>query len=158
MSSLSKSCLANLFCNALFSLVGLIGNRKIILGHSFLVLLSCTLWITLLECCHIEMLSTLSKTNTSGTGTKGAFHSTQNSRNFVWYSKWNRPFRFGPMGIFGNEYCCPFRSVRPKCLFPFDKILSPLLLFPSLLTRTMTKRAVAWVGSVQPECTVPLGH
>ena len=29
-------------------------------------------------------------------------------------------------------------------------------LFRILLTRTITKRAVAWVGSEQPECTVPL--
>ena len=29
-------------------------------------------------------------------------------------------------------------------------------LFCILLSRTITKRAVAWVGSVQPECTVPL--
>ena len=30
-------------------------------------------------------------------------------------------------------------------------------LFCILLTKTVTKRAVAWVGSVQPECTVSLG-
>ena len=37
------------------------------------------------------------------------------------------------------------------------KLFSPVLLFCFLLTRTITKRAVAWVGSVQPECTVALG-
>ena len=36
-------------------------------------------------------------------------------------------------------------------------MLSPVPLFCILLTRTITKRAVAWVGSGQPECTVPLG-
>ena len=67
---------------------------------------------------------------------------------------------WGPTRIFGNEYCCPlwpvwsFWSVGPKCTFPFDKILSPVPLFSSLLTRTITKRAVAWVEYVQPECTV----
>ena len=83
------------FAMLYFLLWGWLATEKIILGHSLLVLLSCTLWITLLECCHIEMLSALSKTNTFGTGTKGAFHSNQNSRNFVWYIKWNRPFWFG---------------------------------------------------------------
>ena len=34
--------------------------------------------------------------------------------------------------------------------------LSPVPLFCILLARTITKRAVAWVGSVEPECTVPL--
>ena len=32
-----------------------------------------------------------------------------------------------------------------------------MTLFCILLTRTMTKRTVAWVKSVQPECAVPLG-
>ena len=41
--------------------------------------------------------------------------------------------------------------------FHLPKLLSPVPLFCILLTRTITKRAVDWVGSVQPECTVPLG-
>ena len=41
--------------------------------------------------------------------------------------------------------------------FHLTKLLSPVPLFCILLTRTITKRAVAWVGSVQPECTGPLG-
>ena len=41
--------------------------------------------------------------------------------------------------------------------FHLTKLLSPVPLFCILLTRTITKRAVDWVGSVQPECTVPLG-
>ena len=40
--------------------------------------------------------------------------------------------------------------------FHSTKLLSPVTLFRILLTRTITKRAVAWVGSEQPECTVPL--
>ena len=40
--------------------------------------------------------------------------------------------------------------------FHSTKLLSPVSLFRILLTRTITKRAVAWVGSEQPECTVPL--
>ena len=41
--------------------------------------------------------------------------------------------------------------------YHLTKLLSLVPLFCILLTRTITKRAVAWVGSVQPECTVPLG-
>ena len=37
------------------------------------------------------------------------------------------------------------------------KLLSPVLLFCILLTRTMTKCVMAYVGAVQPECTVLLG-
>ena len=40
--------------------------------------------------------------------------------------------------------------------FHLTKLLSPVPLFCILLQRTITKRAVAWVGSVEPECTVPL--
>ena len=40
---------------------------------------------------------------------------------------------------------------------PFNlSLLSSVPLFCILLTRTITKRGVAWVGSVQPECTVSL--
>ena len=42
------------------------------------------------------------------------------------------------------------------CSFPFEKIVVSSALFCILLTRTITKRAVGWDGSVQPECTVPL--
>ena len=41
--------------------------------------------------------------------------------------------------------------------FHLTKLLPPVPLFCILLARTITKRAVVWVGSVQPECTVPLG-
>ena len=42
-------------------------------------------------------------------------------------------------------------------LFHLAKLLSPVTFFCFLLTRTITKCVVAWVGSVQPECTIPLG-
>ena len=41
--------------------------------------------------------------------------------------------------------------------FHLTKLSSPVPLFCILLTRTITKRAVARVGCMQPECTVPLG-
>ena len=41
--------------------------------------------------------------------------------------------------------------------FHLTKLLSPVPPCCILLTRTITKRAVACVRSVQPECTVPLG-
>ena len=41
--------------------------------------------------------------------------------------------------------------------FHLTKLLSPVPLFCILLTRTITKPAVAWIGSVQQECTVSLG-
>ena len=41
--------------------------------------------------------------------------------------------------------------------FHLTKLFSPALLFYVLLTSIITKSAVAWVGSVQPEYTVPLG-
>ena len=41
--------------------------------------------------------------------------------------------------------------------FHLTKLLSPVPLFCILLTRTITKPAVAWIGSVLQECTVSLG-
>ena len=38
--------------------------------------------------------------------------------------------------------------------FHLTKLLSPVPPFCVLLTRTITKQAVAWVRSVQPECTL----
>ena len=43
--------------------------------------------------------------------------------------------------------------VGPKCPFPFEKIVVP----STALLYSATKRAVAWVGSLQPVGTVPLG-
>ena len=41
--------------------------------------------------------------------------------------------------------------------FHLAKVLSPALIFCALLlSRTITKRAVGWVWSVQPECTASL--
>ena len=95
---------------------------------------------------------------------KGRFPFSPKFRKFRLEIKWNGPFRFGPTGIFGTSFegaplwpVLSFRSVRPKCPFPFDKLLSPVPLFWILLTRTINKLAVVWVGCVQPECTVRLG-
>ena len=41
--------------------------------------------------------------------------------------------------------------------FHLTKLLSPVPLFCILLTGTITKPAVAWIGSVLQECTVSLG-
>ena len=41
--------------------------------------------------------------------------------------------------------------------FHLTKLSPPVPFFCILLTRTIPKRAVAWVGYVQPECTIPLG-
>ena len=52
-----------------------------------------------------------------------------------------------------GHFCRSDRNVP----FHLTKLLSPVPHFCILLTRTITKRAEAWVGSVQPEFTVPLG-
>ena len=53
-----------------------------------------------------------------------------------------------------GHFCRSDRNVR----FHLTKLLSPVPLFCILsLTRTITKRAEDWIGSVQPECIVPLG-
>ena len=85
----------------------------------------------------------------------GAFHSTQN---FGWGVKWNGPFRFGPTGIFGTSLVKVVHFDRSSHFGRSDRNVPFHLtvpLFCILLTRTITKRAVAWVA-VQSECTVPL--
>ena len=49
-----------------------------------------------------------------------------------------------------------FRRSDRNVSFNLTKLVTPAPLFCILLTRTITKRAVAWVGSVQSECTVPM--
>ena len=77
----------------------------------------------------------------------GTSQSTQNSGNFGWYIQWNGPLWFAPTGI----WRCMVHFDRSEGNVPFHltKLLSPVPLFCILLTRTITKRAVAWVGSVQ---------
>ena len=99
-------------------------------------------------------------------GPKGTFHWTQNSGNFGWFIKINGIDYFG---LVWPEYSEPALMVvhfdwsghfgwsDQKVPFHLTKLLSPVPLFCILLTRTITKRIVAWVRSVQPECTVPLG-
>ena len=95
---------------------------------------------------------------------RGTFHSTQNSGISVGTSNGTDQF-----GLVRPEYSRPaikavhfdrsghFGRLDRKIPFHLTKLLSPVPLFWILLTKTITKRAVAWVGSVQPECTVPLG-
>lgn len=73
--------------------------------------------------------------------------------------KSNAPFWFSPTGITTLTNPLILISHTKLCPFPFDNFLwlSLVPLFGILLTRTITKCAVAWVWSVQPECTVPLG-
>ena len=76
-----------------------------------------------------------------------AFHSTQNSGNFGWYIKWKGPFRFGLTELLGTSFeggpLWPFG--RWYWNVPFlTKLSSPVPLFCILLTRTITKRAVAF--------------
>ena len=92
-------------------------------------------------------------------GMQGAFHSTQNSRNFGWLEQ-NIIF-----GLVLPEYWGPALKVvhfdrsgylvRSDQNVPFHltKLLSPVQLFCILLTRTITKCVGVWVGSVQLECT-----
>ena len=85
----------------------------------------------------------------------GAFHSTQN---FGWGVKWNGPFRFGPTEIFGTSLVKVAHFDRSSHFGRSDRNVPFHLtvpLFCILLTRTITKRAVAWVA-VQSECPVPL--
>ena len=85
---------------------------------------------------------------------RGAFHLTQNSGNFGWHIKWNGPFRFGPTGIFGTSFeggplwpVWSFRSVGPKCPFPFDKIVVPstALLHPAYKNNNQTRGSLGRV-------------
>ena len=78
--------------------------------------------------------------------TVGTFHLVQNSGNLgppLKVVHFDRPSHFGQ-----KKWNVPFH---------LTKLLSSVLLFCILLTRTITKHAVAWVRSVQSEYTVPLG-
>ena len=90
---------------------------------------------------------------------KGCLPFSPKLRKFHLGTKWNGPFRFGPTGIFEGGTLWPVRSFRlvaPKCPFPFDKIVVPVSLFCIPPSSIITKSAVAWVGCIQPECTVPI--
>ena len=66
------------------------------------------------------------------------------------------PEYLGPL-VVHFDWSGHFGCSDQKVPFNLTKLLSPVPLFCFLLTRTITKRMVAWVGSVQPECTIPLG-
>ena len=77
----------------------------------------------------------------------GRFAFSPKCRKFWLEIKWNGLFRFSQTGILGTTFEGP--------TFNLTKLLSTVPLFCILLTWTITIRAVAWIGSVQPECTVP---
>ena len=96
-----------------------------------------------------------------------AFLLTQNSRNFGWHIKWNGPFRFGPTGIFGTSFeggplwpVWSFRSVGPKCPFPFDKIVVPstALLYPAYKNNNQTRGGLGRVCATGMYRSIGLGH
>ena len=63
----------------------------------------------------------------------------------------NGPFRFSRTGIFGTSFeggpLCPVWSVRPKCPFPFDKIVVPstALLYPAYKNNNQTRGGLGQV-------------
>ena len=77
---------------------------------------------------------------------------------FLWWSFWRWAGNCGHFP-FSPKLTGPVISSEKKWNVPFHltKLLSSVLLFCILLTRTITKHAVAWVRSVQSEFTVPLG-
>ena len=119
---------------------------------------------------HLKLISnvTLQKTKMNfeklSQGNKGRFISIQPKSPKISVRNEMERTPFGsllPGGIFGTategDPLCPdnsFWSVGLKCSFPLDKIV-PLVCM--LFARTISNCAVAWVESVQPECTVPLG-
>ena len=65
---------------------------------------------------------------------------------------WDHPSRWSSLT---GQVTSVGRSDR-NVPFHLTKLLSPVPLFCILLTRAITKRGVAWVGYVRPECTVAL--
>ena len=85
-------------------------------------------------------------------GKMGRFPFSPKFRKFRLEIKWNGPFRFVPTGIF---WITNFGQSDRNVPFHLTKLMCPVPLFCFLLTRTITKRAVAWVGSLQPEYNAP---
>ena len=72
-------------------------------------------------------------------------------------TQWNGPFQFGPPRYSGPalkvvlfDWSGHFSWLDQSVPFHLKKLLPPVPLFCILLTRTITKCAVAWVRSVQP--------
>ena len=64
-----------------------------------------------------------------------------------------RPEHTGPtLKVVHFDWSGHFRWLNRNVPFHLTKLMSPVLLFCILLTRTKTKRALAWVRSVQQEC------
>ena len=85
-------------------------------------------------------------------GKMGRFPFSPKFRKFRLEIKWNGPFRFVPTGIF---WITNFGQSDRNVPFHLTKLMCPVPLFCFLLTRTITQRAVAWVGSLQPEYNAP---
>ena len=84
----------------------------------------------------------------------GAFHSTQISGHFglVRPEYWGPALKVNLFDLSGH-----FGRSDRNVPFHLTKLLSPVPVCGILLTRTITKRSVAWFGSLRPECTVPSG-
>ena len=83
------------------------------------------------------------------------FLSTQHSGHFVGTSN-GTEYIFGLTGIFETSFeDGPLLTGLVGPNWQNWKLLSSVPFFCIQLTRTITKRAAAWVGSVQQECTVP---
>ena len=65
---------------------------------------------------------------------------------------------YGPaLKVVHFDQSCYLGWLDRNALSIWQNFCSQYRSFVFLLSRTITKRAVAWVGSVQPECTVPSG-
>ena len=76
-------------------------------------------------------------------------------RTFRWYIKWNGIYIWSDRNIRDQLWRWSTLTGLVGPNWQNWKLLSSAPFFCIQLTRTITKRAVAWVGSVQPQCTVP---
>ena len=76
-------------------------------------------------------------------------------RTFRWYIKWNGIYIWSDRNIRDQLWRWSTLTGLVGPNWQNWKLLSSVPFFCIQLTRTITKRAAAWVGSVQQECTVP---
>ena len=76
-------------------------------------------------------------------------------RTFRWYIKWNEIYIWSDRNIRDQLWRWSTLTGLVGPNWQNWKLLSSVPFFCIQLTRTITKRAAAWVGSVQQECTVP---
>ena len=94
----------------------------------------------------------------SGSGNKGRFPLNRNFRIFLIVHQMERVYSGLAWKVVHFDRSGYLDRSDRNVPFHLTKLLSPVKLFCILLTRTITKRAVAWAGSMQPErCTVLLG-